>query len=44
MSIHSLERTIEEMRSLIYKIDVGDIRNTDPPGHPGLGVIDGGKA
>jgi hypothetical protein len=44
MSIHALERTVEEVRSLIYKIDKGKTRNIDPPGHPGLGVIDGGKA
>jgi len=43
MSIHAIERAIEEMRNLIYCIDSGKLRNIDPPGHPGLGVIDGGK-
>ena len=43
MSIHSIERTIQEMSDLIYKINDGRLSNIDPPGHPGLGVIDGGK-
>jgi hypothetical protein len=43
MSIHAIERTIHEMGELIRKINDGDVPNIDPPGHPGLGVIDGGK-
>jgi hypothetical protein len=43
MSIHAIERAIEEMDQFISKINEGEIPNTDPPGHPGLGVIDGGK-
>lgn len=44
MSIHAIERTIEGMNEIIRKIHNGEIKNTDPPGHPGLGVVDGGKS
>lgn len=43
MSIHALERTLEEVLELVRLIQSGEIPNSDPPGHPGLGVIDGGK-
>ena len=43
MSIHAIERTLVEMADLIRRINDGDVQNIDPPGHPGLGVIDGGK-
>ena len=43
MSIHAMERTLEEMSELIRRIDNGELPNADPPGHPGLGVVDGGR-
>jgi hypothetical protein len=43
VTLHQIERVIEEMKDLIRQIEYGEIPNTDPPDHPGLGVIDGGK-
>lgn len=43
MSIHAIERTLEETLEFLRRIDAGELPDTDPPGHPGLGVIDGGK-
>ncbi len=43
MAIHAIERTLTGTAEIIRQIDRGEIRNTDPPGHPGLGVVDGGK-
>ncbi len=44
MAIHAIERTIEGTNEIINQIRNGDLRDTDPVGHPGLGVVDGGKS
>lgn len=43
VTMHQIERTIEEVKELIRRIEDGELPNLDPPDHPGLGVIDGGK-
>lgn len=43
VTLHLIERVIEETTNLIESIESGETPNTDPPNHPGLGVIDGGK-
>ncbi len=43
VTLHQIERTIEEVKDLIHRIEDGELPNLDPPDHPGLGVIDGGK-
>lgn len=43
VTLHQIERTIEEAKEIVRQIENGDLPNLDPPDHPGLGVIDGGK-
>lgn len=43
VTLHNIERTIEEMKELIRKVEDGEVPNLDISNHPGLGVIDGGK-
>lgn len=43
MSIHAIERVLHETAHLIERIEAGEIRNTDVPNRPQLGVVDGGK-
>jgi hypothetical protein len=43
LSIHAIERTLQGTSEIIYAIENGEIDNSDKPGHPGLGVVDGGK-
>jgi hypothetical protein len=44
VTMNQIGRTIDEMKSLIERIEAGEVPNLDPPNHPGLGVIDGGKS
>lgn len=43
LAIHAIERTLQGTSEIIEGIENGDIENADKPGHPGLGVVDGGK-
>lgn len=43
MAVHAMERTLSDTVDLIALIENGEVQNTDKPGHPGLGVVDGGK-
>jgi hypothetical protein len=43
ITLNNIERTIEEVKELVRRIKEGELPNTDPPDHPGLGVIDGGR-
>lgn len=43
LSIHAIERTIQELDSVIQKVKAGEIENTDKPERPVFGVVDGGK-
>lgn len=43
VTLHHIERQIEEVKGLVRSIEDGELPNIDPPDHPGLGVIDGGK-
>ncbi len=43
MAIHAIERTLAGTAEILRQIDRGEIHNTDPSGHPGLGIVDGGK-
>ena len=43
LSIHAIERTIQELDFIIQKVKSGEIPNTDKPERPTLGVVDGGK-
>lgn len=44
VTLHHIERTIEEAKALVRQIEDGELPNLDPPDHPGLGVIDGGRS
>lgn len=43
MSIHAIERSVQEMDGLINKIALGEISNLDKQDRPVFLIIDGGK-
>jgi hypothetical protein len=44
ITLGNIERAIAEFKDMIQRIEDGEVPNLDPPNHPGLGVIDGGKS